>query len=417
MPFSIDSKFYKKAKQMLSNYIANGGKIEELTAISPEYRYVKNTRVYDDNGNLLDLEAKFELLGYLRKSKMSKNLREDLINEIHDYLIAGGSLHANRKKLPFYERLHAYKTALKRQGKDLTHEEIMKYDLGFREYSDRYFRCLGIEKLKYFRDEYGYVDSYRKHKTFNNYIKEVAQTYNIPIYFVTTLLANEKLSNYEISIDKIAYTQRLLYNYALEHGTFEGIKRKDNSVYEAFNHLIGYYSDGTEQKYSKLEWLEIFGLDNVKNRFRDVKKDKNLDINDMMSRIKQRYQDQIVILKDLDRADYRMIVKKAVALGVGISEVFQLYGLKCKEMKIERLSRVWVENLPYLDEMQDRKNELITNAVAVSKQKLCNEEIFEIELSAVIQVYQEFKEKLESYIPEKAAYSNDRQGETFDLNE
>ncbi len=399
------SIFYEKAKQMLRDYKNAGGKLEDLKSDSPIYRYIKNTRLFDDEGKLIDLETKFKLLGYSRKSKISKNLREDLIGLIKDYIKSGGSLHIERKKLPFYEKLHSYQISLKRQGRMVSHEYIMKYDLGFREFSDLYYRCRDVEKLKLFRDRDGYVDSYRSHKVFNNYIKEVAQTFNIPIYFVTDLLADERMRKYEISIDKVAYTERLLHNYVNKHGTFVGIKRNDTRTYEAFNYLIKYYSDGTEEKFTKSEWLEMFGLDHVENKFRDSKNDRNVDINDIMIKLQRQYNGQTIILKNLDPSDYRAIIKKAVNLGVNVSQIFEMYELKCNGIKIDRLSKVWVEDIPYFEEMRNRRDELQSKFL-INNMKPCKEEVFEARLKSVIQVYEEFKEKLENFIPKKTEINN-----------
>ncbi|MBQ9795623.1 MAG: hypothetical protein IJW36_01500 [Clostridia bacterium] len=398
--------FYEKARTMLADYVKAGGKVEDLTHTSPEYIYIRNTRVYDENGNLMSVEAKFSFLGYPRKEKKSSNLREELIEMIKEYLLSGGSLHIARKKLPFYEKLHSYKLSLKHRGINLTHEEIMKQDLGFKEFSDSYFRCQGVEKLKYFRDENGFVDAYRKHKVFNSYIKELAQAYNVPIYFVTSLLADEKLYQYEISIDKVAFTERLLQNYAVEHGTFVGIKRKDPKVYEAFNYLIKYYSDGTEQKFSKLDWLKIFDLDDIEHRFRDEKKEEALDISNIMLKLKQEYPNQIVMIKDINPIEYRAIVRKAISLGVDIKQVFKMYGMECNGITIPRLSKVWVEEIPYFEEMIKRRDYLINQQLQKLNHKPCKEEIFEFRLSAVMQVYQEYKEKLETYLPEQIFNNN-----------
>lgn len=401
MVLDKNSTFYKTATHLLQDFISSGHKIEDLTCADKAYKYIKNSRVFDKNGELINLETKFLLLGYPRKAKYSKEIREDLIKEIKDYLVAGGTFHIERKKLPFYEKLHTYSNLLKRQGKHLTYEQIMKEDLGFEEYSDLFYRCKDLEKIKYFRDEEGYVDSYKSHKKFNAYIKDVSITYEIPVYFITTLLMDEKLRECEIQTDKVKFTERLLNNYVIKNGTFVGIKRKAPEVYNSFDFLTRYYSDGTEKRYSKPEWLEIFGLDHFEHRFKKEKNEEDIDIENVMLNLKKQYNDKLINLKDLDSKTYRTIIKKAVRLGVSVSQLFEIYGMKSNGITIDRLSKVWVKEIPYLNEMQKRRNELLAQNLKNAGKKPCKEKIFEAKLLAVIQVYNEYKEKLDSYLPEE----------------
>jgi hypothetical protein len=392
-----NSSFYKKSTQMLADFVANGGDVSNLTKDDQIYKYIKNSKVFDADGKLIDLETKFTLLGYPRKSKISKNLREDLINEIREYLINGGSFHIERKKLPFYERLHSYRVQLLHKGINLTHEQIMREDLGFHEFSDTYFRCQGIFQLKHFRNENGFVDSYKSHIKFNNYIKELSQTYNLPIPIIITLLADEKCTRYEMVVDKIKYAERLLKNYATKHGTFVGIKRTDKTTYEAFEYLTKYYSDGTEAKYSKADWLSIFGLGDVEHRFRDKTENEIVDVESIVEKLKKQFGDNIVIHQEINKNDYRTLIKKAVALNISVAQLLNEYGLKSNGISSERLSRTWLNEVPYLKEMKKTRDEII----AKSSKPKSKEEEFEIKLKAVISIYEEFKEKLEQYLPDE----------------
>ncbi|MBQ8615676.1 MAG: hypothetical protein IJ415_03830 [Clostridia bacterium] len=406
MTLDKNSIFYQNATKLLQEYIASGHKIEDLVCDDRVYKYIKNTRVYDAQGKLINLETKFKLLGYPRKAKCTKTLREDLIKEVNSYLVSGGSFHIERKKLPFYEKLHSYANLLNRQGIHLTYEQIMKNDLGFKEYSEMYYRCKDLDKLKYFRDEDGFVDSYKSNKMFNAYIKDVSISYGIPNFLVVSLLMDEKCKGYEIQTDKVKYTEILLKNYANEHGTFVGIRRKEPKIYNAFDFLTRYYSDGTEQRYSKLEWLNIFGLDHVEHRFKEVDNEDNIDVEDIMLSLKEKYKDEVVNLKEIEAKDYRKIIKKAVRLGVNVSQVFEIYGMKSNGVRSDRLSRVWVEEIPYFDEMKKRRNELLAQNLKSAGKKPCKEEIFEAKLLAVIQVYHEFKERLENYLPKEFEFNN-----------
>ena len=398
MVLDKNSIFYRKATKMLEEYLSTGKTIEDLTRKDKEYQYISYAKVYDEQGNLINLETKFELLGFPRKRRHVQNLRETLIAEIKDYLISGGSFHVERKNLPFFERLHTYSKSLKTKGVILTNEQIMKDDLGFREYSDSYYRCKGLDNIKYFRDEEGFVDGYRTNLKFNAYIKDLAETYNIPYYLVITLLADEKLRECQIETDKVKYTQALLEKYAKENGSFVNLQKNNPTVYYALDTLTRYYSDGSESRFTKKEWLEIFDLGHIEHNFGKKRNAQEVNFNAVMEKLKQEYKDQIINPKDLDSKTYHLIIKKAVRLGVSVADVFRMYGLRSNSKVINRLSRVAVNEIPYFDEMKKRRNQILKE-ILKDKKRTCKEEIFEAKLSAVIQVYQEYKEKLESYYP------------------
>lgn len=401
MVFSKDSQFYKKAVEYIEEFLATGKKIEEMTGKDKAYRYIKNTKVFDENGETIKLEKLFELLGYPRANKHSSDVRADLIGEINEYLAKGGSFHISRKKLPFYDKLSTYANYLRRKGLNLTHEQIMKDDLGFKQYSDTYYRAYKALRVKDYRDSEGYVDDYRLNHSLNAFIKDLAITYEVPYYFIIVFMCGEKIRSYNISVDKVAFIKRRLENYATENnGTLYGLRWKDPSLYNAFDYLIDYFSDGSEQSFTKQEWLEIFELD-VPNKFW-ARSNKQVDnIEDVILRLKQQFPEGFVVAKDMDQKDYRKIVKKAVSMGVTVSELLNQYGLKCKGASISRLARAYVEEVPYIDEMKKRFNELILEIGKTKENGSCKEEIFEARVQAMQQVYAEFMEKLDAYVPEK----------------
>ena len=406
MNFNTNSIFYRKGKKLLEDYVQSGGKIEDLSTKDKEYKYIKNAKVFDENGNKVELEKRFELLGYPRTIKKSKTVREDLILEIKEYLKKGGSFHINRKTLPFYERLATYSNSLRRKGVYLTHEQIMKDDLGFKEYSEDYYRCKDIFKIKEFRDDEGFVDSFRLDRKFAAYVKDLAITYEVPHDFIIVILCDEKLKKYNIAIDKVRYIERSLKNYATLYGTFVGLRRNDPVLFESFEYLTRYYSDGSEQTFSKKEWLDIFGLGDVENRFKDVNKQEVIDIDDVMLKLKNLHPDGFIVAKDIDSRDYRKIIKKAVKMGVSVGEVFNTYDLKCKGARISRLTRAYVKEYPYLQEIKERRDKLILQSGKTKENGCCKEEILEARVKAMQQVYLEFKEKLENYLPEDISLEN-----------
>ena len=95
-----NSQFYITAKNLLDDYVAGGGDVNDLGVNDKVYKFIKNTKVKDENGQYINLEEKFSQLGHPRKAKY-KESKQALITEVNAYKRAGGSFHIIRKKLPF----------------------------------------------------------------------------------------------------------------------------------------------------------------------------------------------------------------------------------------------------------------------------------------------------------------------------
>lgn len=255
--------------------------------------------------------------------------------------------------------------------------------------------------MKEYRDSEGFVDDYKLNRNLNAFIKDLAITYDVPYYFIIVFMCGEKLRKYIISVDKVAFIKRNLENYATEHnGTLNGLRWKDPSLYNAFDYLMDYFSDGSEQTFTKQEWLEAFEL-KVPNRFKDNVKQKEDDIEEVILRLKSQFKNGFVVAKDMDKSDYKKVVKKSISLGITVSELLKKYDLKCKGSSVSRLARAYVNEIPYIDEMKSRFNELILASGKTKENNACKEEILEARVQAMQQVYAEFKEKLDNYLPEK----------------
>ncbi len=398
MEIDINSVFYQKGKNMLDEYVLGGGKVEDLTKEDQVYKYIKNSKVFDQAGNRIDLETRFALLGHPRESKRSIDLRGDLIREIEEYIASGGSFYVERKKQPYYEKLSSYCKALKREGKILTHEQIMRDDLGFKEYSEMCYRCKDLKKFVEYEDENGFVDDYHMDKVMSSYVTDLAITIGIPYYLIITLLVNKKLKYYDLQLDKIKYIERRLKNYAITYGSFVGMKRSDPNLYNEFDYLTRYYTGDNGERLSKADWLYLFGLQNVDHRFKDVKQYDG-DIDQIMIELKEKYGSEIIKIKDIDSDKYRMIVKDAVFSGVRVSEVFARYNLRCNGINMPRISKVRLRKVPYIEEMKKRLGEIIKSYNI--KNDECEEVHFDAKVKAVQQVYLEFKDKLENYLPKE----------------
>lgn len=387
-----NSQFYIEARRMLEAYIAKGGDVNSLGKKDKEYMFIKNAKIKDETGSYMDLEAKFSLLGFPRARARIKDSKQALIAEIDAYKQAGGSFHITRKKLPFFARLHVYATTLKRQGIEPSHEQIMK-GLGYKDYSDTYYRCMGIFDLYKYRDENGFVDSYRKNEKVKAYISGLGRTLNLPYYLVVTLLADEKLEKCHIDTEYINYVKTQLQQHVKEYGTLKGLKRKNNSLYYRFHTLMKYYGDGSESVFTADEWLNIFDLSGVENGFKKPAND-DVDIKPIMDKLKQQFGKSAIRCKNLDSKDYRIIVKKAVKLAIPIKELFRDYGLKYEGNTVNRLSAMQVTQIPYLDEMKALRDNLLQEQGFTAENGYCKEEIFEAKVEACKQAYDEFKDKM-----------------------
>ncbi len=386
-----NSQFYIKAKKMLDDYVASGGKVEDLGVNDDIYKFIKNGKVADETGKYLNLEAKFDKLGHPRNAKY-KESKQALIDEVNAYKQAGKSFHITRKKLPFYPQLYTYASKLQRQGLDMTYEQIMK-GLGYKDYSDTYFRCMGIFELEKYRDSEGFVDAYRKSAKLKGYISGLAKSLDLPYYLVVTLLADEQLEKCYIDTEYIQYVKTQLQQYAAENGSLKGLKTRNKGLYHKFRTLMKYYGDGGEVELSAEDWLEIFDLGDVENNFRQVSNNE-IDIESIMNNLKQKFGNSIIRLSDISDKAYRLILKKAIKLGIPLKELFRNYGLNYDGNTVNRLSSMQVNEIPYLKQMRALRDNLLEVQGIMAENGYCKEEIFEARVKACQYAYNKFKDKM-----------------------
>lgn len=406
MEIDKNSTFYINARKRIQEYIANGGDIDRLDSKHPLYKYIKNHK----QGKGLTVDEKFALLGYTRNYQRESTIRQNLINKINAYLEAGGSFHIRRKNLPFFNHLRVYAQYLKEQGIEMSHEQIMREDLGYKQYSDLYFRSIGINHLAKYRDSEGFVDSYRDNRQFRLYISDLSITFGIPYYLTVTLLADEKLRDYEVSLDKVAYTKQILTNYVREHGSFVGITLKNKKIYDEFCYLIRHFSDGTQQKFSRIEWLEIFGLADFDHKFSEETSGAEVDVTEIMQRLKREYGEEFVLTKNINSMDYSKILRKAIELDISVEDLFRMYEINYAGTARSRLSAVKLNHVPYLKEMKNLRDALMEGYGVKMSAGFTKEEVFEAKVKAVKTVYAEFKDRLEHYLPTSCCLEEKKKG-------
>lgn len=390
-----DTKFYKKFHPILQEFVDNDGDVNTLVRKDELYNKIKDYKIYNENGKRITLEEKFELLGFPRARQTSTDVRADLIKDIEEYIANAETFDVQMKTLPFYERLNTYSKKLQRDGINLSREEIIRDDLGFKTFSIKAMRCKGLQKLKEFRKN-GYVDDYHTDDKYSSYIIALAEYLNIPYYLLITLIADERLSKYVISTDYVKYVQTLLENYIAKYGDFVGIKKKDPKTYEAFSTLCKTFSDGSGQKFSKKEWLVIFGLEDFDNKFAEKSEFENVDIAIVMQKLKDKFGDAEFSAKDIDRGMYRKILKHATQYAVSVKSIFDEYGLKYKGISIKRLNHVTMTEIPYFKEMKALRDKFIEQSGISLQNGNTEEECLEMKIKAVQQAYKEYGQKIES---------------------
>ena len=337
-------------------------------------------------------------------NKPIQDIRQRLVNEINNYLQSGGSLHISRKKLPFYRQLNNYANILKQQGLEMSHEEIMK-GLGFKNYSDTYFRCIGIFELKKYKDENGYVDSYRKNPTLKSYIYALGNKLNLPNYLVVTLLADENLAKCRIDVEYIQYIKTELHQYIKEYGSLKGIKHNNSALYDKFRILIKYYGDGGELDLTTSDWLNVFELNDADNNFQN-RPQKTIDIIPIIEKLKQEFGNKPFSHANLLQQDYDKVLLKSVKLGIPLKELFRNYGLNYMGLTTNRLSSTQVYKIPYLQEMRALRDNWLQAYGYTLKNGYCEEEILEAKVHACQYAYNKYKDKMFNFTLEKDTEKN-----------
>lgn len=382
---------FQKAKKMLDEYVAEGGKVEDMKTTHPIYRYINFSEMTKDGVPLKTMEERFEALGYPRKRKIVEDVRVTLIEEIDKYIAEGGQFDVDHMELPFFGRMRTYMRRFQKQGIYLTFEEAMR-ELGYKNFSDTYSRCKRLENLKNFRDEEGYVDSYRKDKSYAGYITWLSKSLDLPYYIIIELLCDEKLKTVTISTEYIAHVKAELENFIEANGSLKGMSR-DKQLYEKLHNLRRYLSFGTGESLSNEDILAIMEIDTEHKLKNNTEKDANIE------EILQKYIEKgRAKASDFDNSTYRKIISWSIKMGVPLNELFKSYGIEYAGHNRDRLSTRVVTKLPYLSQMKARRDQLLLNNQVCAENGCCKEEIFEERLRVCKKVYGEFKDKIYNFV-------------------
>ncbi len=389
-----------KMRQLLIDFVERTGRsLDSLTRDDPEYRYVWGVEIKAEDGHFLTLSEKFAAAGFDRKPKHSTNVKQDLIDAIEKYRAEGGSFHVVRKTLPFYTKLYVYCESLAKSGERPSYEQIMK-DLGYKEYSDLYYRYSPLEKLSSYRDEEGFVDSYKSDKKFRAFIHDASISLDVPIAVLIELVCEENVRNVYLGVDYFAHVRSEILKFAENNNSsLECITRKDPNLYGKIRHIAKYLATECGENVSTYDVLNVLGLQFIDNKFKEVSSDEK-DIEPIMVGLQKiaRKQDGKLSIKDISQEDYREILLKSSRLGIPTKVFFCLYDIEYVDGRNNaRLGKIIVDKYPFIDQMRARKKHLIHESGISVENGYCKEEVFEENIRASVQAYKEFEEKIYSY--------------------
>lgn len=390
-------KGIEKIKTCLDEFVENGGDVNFLTKKDSVYMLVKNTEVYIDEKRLT-IEEKFKLAGYPRKGKEFSTAEEKLIHKVNKYISEGGDLNKNRKSLPFYEELHsAIRSKRKTLGYHISDEDYMK-SLGFRQYSDRYKRFVNIFKLKEFKDNYGYVDSYRKNSEMKNYIHGCSETLNVPIAVVVELIGDQKLQKVVVDTDYMVNVRDGLIEYLKENGDFSGIKRKAPGLYERLSALANYIMGSVGEKLSKADVVELLDLNDSMAVFKQGRVEVE-SIEPIMNKLRDLADKNggSITRGDIEEREYRKLLAESMRQGCYLSGLFDAYKINYTGGRSnKRLKKAYSNQFPFMDEMKKERDDDFSRFLK-QNQSLTKEEKFEAYLEICLGVYQKYKSKVYNF--------------------
>lgn len=386
------------ARAMLDNYVEAGGKIEDLKKDSPEYKEVHNLKITDANGRLLTMEEKFALLGKPRPAKYSNDVRRDLIDAVSNFLAAGGDIYMPKASLPFYRIEYAtYARTTRKNGVvgELAFQTNMR-EIGV-DYSEMYYLFGKIEELSNFKDEDGFVDSYRLDEKMDNFVRAAAYKMGVPIPVFVGLVGNCNLRECCIDAEYFEFVKSELRVYLQTHDDFVGLSNKNPTLYRRIKHIsrMTFSSDGTAL--SPNDVLALLDFEDVENDLIDVGNEtfKN-DIIEKL-RLEAEKKGGKLSRSDIDDKDYRKVCFKAAALGATTKGFFKFYGIDYDGKDNQRLSKVWVKDFPFMKEMRAERDRLMASA-GVSFYGGCKkEDLFDALIDASIQAYEKYKSQIYNF--------------------
>ena len=379
--------------QRLSDYVANGGSIDDLGVNDELYQLVKNI----DNRH--NLEEKFAICGQVRRAKKSNDVWDDLKREAHQYVADGKSLHIERKQLPFYEKLHSAKRSYFRKfGKKITSKEALER-VGVKGYSDTYYNFLPLFELEKYKDSYGYVDSYRKNDVLDAQIDRFGEYLDMPISLVVSLVANQNLEKSYLQTDTISYISQQLKEFQADYGSFSNISRLEPQLYNRLCRLKRIVKSDDGKPVSTKELVEMLGTKDTADTFQDFTEIRDLDFDKDIAPLIEiaKHNNHTISARHIPHSTYRRILDFAARNSTTISDIFADFNISYEDSRQNQVFvKLCVDQFPYIREMRQDRDKL-TLTLEQQHPEYTKEEFFENYLEICKAVYEHYKPLINSY--------------------
>ncbi len=391
-----------KIKEKLDEFVANGGNVNNLGIKDDLYQMVVHTRVYEVNPDgtkrKLSTEEKFLRANHPRKRKSALNAREALKKDAQDWLDKGNDFHVQRNTLPFNNRAkHIVAQEKKKGNAEASVEDVMK-DLGFRNYSDTYYRYIKIMDLAKFQDEEGYVDSYVADADMKNYLVGCEYALDMPIPVVIGLIANQNMKKYYIDTNYFKHTRDALLKYIQNYGSLNNITRVEPNTYRKLLNIKKRFVKEDGSRLSSLDVLDLLEI-SADSGFTNIPYVSAEDIGDIMNKLKMQSvaNNGNVSREEIDKKDYEKILAKSCELGCFVSDLFKQNGMEYTSKRCAiRFKYTHVDQYPCMKEMRELRDNIVEKALAINKDA-CKEEKFEIYMSACIIAYEKYKSSIYNF--------------------
>jgi len=391
-------------RSKIAEYKAIGRAIEDLQPTDSLYKYIKNSHFKGEKDRPMTIKEVLAFFGETREGKRDKDLKTLLIESIDDYIAKGGNLHIKREDLPFFSRLNHYSARLKKSPEEAMHE------LGYRQYSDIYHRLRGLELLPLYRDENGFVDSYRQDEPFRNYIGGISKFLEIPIALVVMLVGDENLKEAHMQTEYLDYISKELDEYIKQNGSLDRISVNNQKLYDQLRKVRKEMFADMEKSIPTENVLHYLGVGDVYNNFN--KKGISLpDLNYLLDNLVDiaKNKDWVISRDDISVYDYRPLLAHSARMGIPLEELLKTKGIKYVGGKnASRFSRTVTSVYPLLDEMRKRRDELVALSGISIENGNCKEEVFEKKIEASVQAYKEYSKKLDSNFNDDFDYTKKR---------
>lgn len=393
---------YILIKLMLDEFVASGHSVEDLKKTDAEYRKVKDFKMTDEHGRRLTVEEKFSAFGHPRKAKISHDIKTDTIAVISSFLKAGGDIYMPKAKLPFYRAEYAsFARSQRDKGVvgDLAFQTNMR-ELGF-DYSELYFEYRKVEELLKFKDESGFVDSYRKDIKMDNFVKTSAYKLGLPIPVFVGLVGNCDLEGCYVDTEYFGFVRTELGKYLETHDNFVGMSKSNKPLYEKLRHIGRMALAPPGMELSTDDIVCLLGFDEIESDFgRTTEKS---DVSEILKELRPIAQAKGGKLSrsDIPEKDYRKLVGMIASTGATTTAFFKLYDIDYDGKDGQRLAKVWVNGYPYMKEMRAERDRILAEHGVSMAGGSKKEDLFDVLIDASIQAFEKYKSQIFNFEAER----------------